>query len=102
MRRRAGARNSSGALQLWVLAVVNRWWARQGVAVRAGLVAPAISTRRALADCAFAIALKTQRSHALADRGEIVSGAGCVRRHVTRIITLARQIVVRAARLAMR
>ena len=43
--------------------------------------------------------LKAQCSHALADGGEIVGGAGCVRRHVGSMITLPRQIVVRAARL---
>jgi hypothetical protein len=76
------------------LAIVNRWRARQAVAVRAGPVAPAIRTRRALTDCAFAIALKTQRCHTLANRGEIVGGAGCVWRHVGPMITLVRQIDV--------
>ena len=72
---------------LWVLAFIDRRRARQGVAVRAGLVAPAIYTRTALADCTFALALKTQRGHALADRDEIVGSSGCIRRHVSLIIT---------------
>jgi hypothetical protein len=72
---------------LWVLAFIDRRRARQGVAVRAGLVAPAIYTRTALADCTFALALKTQRGHALADRDEIIGSSGCIRRHVSLIIT---------------
>jgi hypothetical protein len=82
-------------------AIVDRWRARQGVAVRARLVAPAIRTRPTLADCAFAIALKAQRSHALADRGEIVGGAGCVRCHVGPIIALPASDCCPAARLTM-
>jgi len=53
----------------------------------AGLVAPAIRTRLALADRAFAVALETQRGHALADRFEIICGAGCVWRHNCPMIT---------------
>ena len=64
---------------LGVLVTVDRWRARQGRTVRAGLVAPTIRARPALADCAFAITLETQRRHALANRGKIVGGAGCVR-----------------------
>jgi hypothetical protein len=65
------------------------------------MVAPAIRTRLALADRAFAVALETQRGHALADRFEIVGGAGCVGRHNCPMITFPSQIVVRAARLTM-
>jgi|SRR6516164_2524707 len=74
-----------GAGTLWrsralgVLIIVDRWRARQGGAIRARLVAPAIRARPALTDCALAISLKTQRGYALADRGKIVSGAGGVR-----------------------
>jgi hypothetical protein len=64
---------------LGVLAIVDRWRARQGGAVRAGLVAPAVRARPALADCAFAFTLETQRRHPLADHRKIVGGAGCVR-----------------------
>jgi hypothetical protein len=63
-------------------AIVDWWRARQSIAAGACLIAPAIHTRPAFADSAFAVALKTQRSHALTDRGEVVGGAGCVRRHL--------------------
>jgi hypothetical protein len=38
--------------------------------------------------------LKTQRSHALADRVKIVGGPGCVGRHNCPMIILPRQILV--------
>ena len=85
-------RRGTGRPQRWqtlcVWAIVDRWRAGQSAAVRAGLVAPAIRTRLALADRAFAVALETQRGHPLADRGEIVGGAGCIWRHNSQMITL--------------
>jgi hypothetical protein len=61
------------------LAIVDRWRAWQGGAVGAGLIAPAVRARPALTDGVFAITLKTQRYHPLADLGKIVGGARCMR-----------------------
>ena len=86
LRRQCGTglRWHEQTLRQW--AIFDRWRARQGFAAGAGLVAPAIRARPTLADSAFAVALKTQRRHALADRLEIVGGAGCMRRHVVPVI----------------
>jgi len=98
-RRGTGPPPRSQTLCVW--AIVGRWRAGQSAAVRAGLVAPAIRTRLALADRTFAIALKTQRSHALADRFEIIGGTGRMRGHNRPMITLPASDSCPAARLTM-